>query len=93
MSKRTILWLVLSAHLAHGELSHAQAAAEPKALDDEAVYQQRFDRLQNAARLGLGLESYEPLEKVAGARRVRPLPVARAAEVRIAALIGRLRAF
>ncbi len=84
MSKRTILWLVLSACLAHGELSHAQAAAEPKALDDEAVYQQRFDRLQNAARLGLGLESYEPLEKVAGARRVRPLPVARAAEVRIA---------
>jgi CubicO group peptidase (beta-lactamase class C family) len=53
------------------------AAAGTPAFDraDEALYLQRFERLQASSRLGLGLETYEPLEAVPGARDARPLPV------------------
>ena len=43
---------------------------------DEAVYQQRFGKLQEAFKLGVGLEAYEPLEPVPGAKPDRPLPAA-----------------
>jgi CubicO group peptidase (beta-lactamase class C family) len=43
---------------------------------DEAVYRQRFEQLTAAFRLGVGLESYAPLEAVRGAPGWRPLPVA-----------------
>lgn len=46
--------------------------------EDEAIYQQRLERLQNASRLGLGLENYDTLEVVPGAASWRPLPLARA---------------
>jgi CubicO group peptidase (beta-lactamase class C family) len=52
-------------------------AAERRYSDaDEAVYQQRFERLTAAFQLGIGLESYDPLEPVVGASRWRPMPVA-----------------
>ncbi len=41
---------------------------------DEALYLERFERLQTSSRLGLGLENYAPLEAVPGARDARPLP-------------------
>jgi len=50
----------------------APSAADPVA--DEAVYLQRFERLQSAFRTGLGLESYDPLEPVVGASKAKPLP-------------------
>lgn len=62
-----------------GSMPFAVAAANPVPSDpaaDEAVYLQRFERLQSAFRTGLGLETYEPLEAVPGARRARPLPPA-----------------
>lgn len=65
--------------------SAASAAAPQFSAEDEATYRQRLERLQNAARLGLGLESYDTLEAVPGARRPRPLPTARPEEVRISA--------
>ncbi len=42
--------------------------------EDEALYLRRFEQLAAAARAGSGLESYDPLEAVAGAARVVPLP-------------------
>jgi CubicO group peptidase (beta-lactamase class C family) len=53
--------------------------------EDEALYLQRFEQLAAAARAGSGLESYDPLEAVAGAARVAPLPGARANRTGIAA--------
>jgi CubicO group peptidase (beta-lactamase class C family) len=41
---------------------------------DEAIYTQRFEQLMASFKLGLGLDSYAPLEAVPGARRDRPLP-------------------
>lgn len=38
---------------------------------DEAIYRERFARLAEAFRLGIGLETYEPLEPVPGAARYR----------------------
>ncbi len=55
-------------------------AGEP---EDEALYLRRFEQLASAARAGSGLESYDPLEAVAGAARVVPLPRARASGVGI----------
>lgn len=54
--------------------------------DDEAVYQARFAQLFASFRAGLGLESYEPLESVPGARDYRPLPLARKASIDTTAL-------
>lgn len=50
---------------------------------DEAVYLARFEQLTAAFKLGLGLETYKPLEPLRGARRYRPLPAASAAQRRI----------
>jgi len=57
----------------------ASAAAGPSTYSaaDEAIYLERFGRLMDASRLGLGLETYEPLESVAGVRK--PVPLAEAA--------------
>ena len=44
--------------------------------DDEAVYQARFAQLFASFRAGLGLETYEPLEAVPGARDHQPLRAA-----------------
>jgi CubicO group peptidase (beta-lactamase class C family) len=46
---------------------------------DEAIYLERFAKRQQAFRLGVGLEVYEPLEPVPGALPDRPLPIARPA--------------
>lgn len=64
----------------------ASAAAGPSTYSaaDEAVYLERFARLMDASRLGLGLETYEPLEPVPGARTPTPLPVATPGAGRIA---------
>lgn len=43
---------------------------------DEALYLARFKRLVEAARVGAGLETYDPLEPVAGAPDAKLLPVA-----------------
>ena len=56
-------------------------ASEPA---DEALYLRRFEQLAAAARAGSGLETYDPLESVAGAARVMPLPHARADRVGVA---------
>jgi len=57
----------------------ASAAGGPSTYSaaDEAIYLERFGRLMDASRLGLGLETYEPLESVAGVRK--PVPLAEAA--------------
>ncbi|MEZ5458233.1 MAG: serine hydrolase domain-containing protein [Steroidobacteraceae bacterium] len=52
------------------------AAAERRYSEaDEALYQQRFEQLTAAFRLGVGLESYAPLEAVPGTEGWRPLAV------------------
>ena len=43
---------------------------------DEAVYLTRFNKLLEDARVGAGLNSYDPLEPVAGAANAMALPVA-----------------
>jgi CubicO group peptidase (beta-lactamase class C family) len=73
-------WLVVTAGVCSAAAS-AQAPVAPARYSpaDEAVYQQRFGKLQEAFKLGVGLEAYEPLEPVPGAQPDRPLPVASAA--------------
>jgi len=68
-------------------LTVTSAAAGPSSYSaaDEAVYLERFARLMDASRLGLGLETYEPLEPVPGARNPVPLAGAAAGNTRIAA--------
>ena len=65
-------------------LTSLSAGASP--LDDEAVYQARFQQLFASFRAGLGLETYEPLESVPGAREHRPLPKASRASIDSTAL-------
>jgi CubicO group peptidase (beta-lactamase class C family) len=55
---------------------HAAAAERRYSEADEALYQQRFEQLTAAFRLGIGLESYAPLEAVPGATGWRPMSVA-----------------
>lgn len=60
------------------------AAAAPAAVArysqaDEALYVERFAKRQEAFRLGVGLDDYEPLEPVPGAARDLPLPMSTAA--------------
>lgn len=62
----------------------AATAAAPAAVArysqaDEAIYLERFTKRQEAFRLGVGLDVYEPLEPVPGAASYRPLPTAAAA--------------
>lgn len=68
-------------------LTVTSAAAGPSSYSaaDEAVYLERFARLMDASRLGLGLETYEPLEPVPGARNPVALANAAAGNTRIAA--------
>lgn len=47
---------------------------------DEALYLERFEKLQSAFRTGLGLESYAPLEPVVGDPRTRALVAVEAGE-------------
>jgi CubicO group peptidase (beta-lactamase class C family) len=54
--------------------------------DDEAVYQARFAQLFASFRTGLGLETYEPLEAVPGARDHQPLRAASVASIDPSAL-------
>jgi CubicO group peptidase (beta-lactamase class C family) len=54
--------------------------------DDEAVYQARFAQLFASFRAGLGLETYEPLEAVPGARGHQPLRAASVASIDPSAL-------
>jgi CubicO group peptidase (beta-lactamase class C family) len=70
-------WLVVTAGVCSAAAS-AQAPVAPLRYSpaDEAVYQQRFGKLQEAFKLGIGLEAYEPLEPVPGAKPDRPLPAA-----------------
>ncbi|MGA0735323.1 MAG: serine hydrolase domain-containing protein, partial [Steroidobacteraceae bacterium] len=65
-------------------LTSLSAGAAP--LDDEAVYQARFAQLFASFRAGLGLETYDPLEAVPGAREYRPLPKASRASIDQSAL-------
>lgn len=46
------------------------------AAEDEAIYLARFNKLLEDARVGAGLNSYDPMEPVAGARDAAPLPIA-----------------
>lgn len=57
-------------------------AATPRShsAEDEALYAQRFETLVASFRTGLGLESYDPLEKVPGDPRSRPLPAVAAGQ-------------
>jgi len=45
--------------------------------EDEALYLARFKKLLEDARVGAGLNSYDPLEPVAGAKDARALPMAK----------------
>lgn len=63
----------------------AEPSPAPYTASDEALYSERFNQLSAAFRLGLGLESYSPLESVPGARRDRPLLKASAAQLTIGA--------
>lgn len=72
--------LILPAVLAMVLLAATRIAAEPAKTSpvqdtDETVYQQRFERLFTAFRTGIGVDLYEPLEALGGARDYRPLPV------------------
>jgi CubicO group peptidase (beta-lactamase class C family) len=66
-------------------VTSAAAGSSSYSAADEAVYLERFARLMDASRLGLGLETYEPLEPVPGARNPVPLAGAAAGNTRIAA--------
>jgi Beta-lactamase len=55
------------------------------AADEEAVYMQRYRAQERAAQTGGGLSDYDPLENVAGARAIMPLPSA-APDVALASL-------
>ncbi len=74
-------WLVVAAGLC-STAAFAQAPAQGARYSaaDEATYMERFAKRQEAFRLGVGLEAYEPLEPVPGAAPYRPLPMATAAE-------------
>ena len=87
--KRSVL-MTLAVGLVTGPLAIVVGAAEPPAAAstryteaDEAVYLSRFEQLTAAFKSGLGLETYEPLEPLRGARRYRPLPMATATQRRI----------
>jgi CubicO group peptidase (beta-lactamase class C family) len=66
-------------------VTSAADGPSPYSAADEALYLERFARLMDASRLGFGLESYEPLEPVPGARNPAPLARAAAGDTRIAA--------
>lgn len=51
------------------------ATAAPYSAEDEALYRERFQKLQDSFVTGLGLEEYDPLEAVPGDTAYRPLPI------------------
>jgi len=64
----------------------AGGAAESRySAADEAVYQARYEQLVAAFRLGIGLETYDPLEAVPGTQRHQPLPDAKPGQRTISA--------
>jgi CubicO group peptidase (beta-lactamase class C family) len=81
------LLIVLLAACSQGTPPPADAgdgATEPSSrfsAADEALYLQRFGQLMEAARLGLGLDGYDPLEPVPGAREAAPLPMTQARRI------------
>ncbi len=84
------LLVVLSTMSTNCPVAAATAARYTEA--DEAVYRERFARLEAAFRLGIGLESYEPLERVPGAMRHRPWRIeAPAADSELARAIAAAR--
>jgi CubicO group peptidase (beta-lactamase class C family) len=70
-----VLAAVLTIASVPGSASDASASPSRYSGADEAVYLQRFERLTEAFRTGLGLETYDPLEAVPGAARYQPWPV------------------
>jgi CubicO group peptidase (beta-lactamase class C family) len=86
------VFFLLTASLAQGGDSMAATETDATVSDterslasgftaaDEAVYQQRFKRLLEAARSGVGLNDYDPVEAIAGARSVTPLPLKAASD-------------
>lgn len=50
-------------------------SAAPYSAEDEALYRERFQKLQDSFITGLGLEEYDPLEPVPGDPAYRPLPI------------------
>jgi CubicO group peptidase (beta-lactamase class C family) len=72
LHRTAILSLVSLAIVAAGALAYA-ASPRTFTAEDEALYQQRFEKLVAGMRYGLGLETYEPLERVEGDPRSRPL--------------------
>ncbi len=73
---------LLVAAAAWSTVAAAQAPTPPPkrySAADEALYQERFAVLAEAMRRSIGLESYEPLEPVPGAKPDLPLPSADAA--------------
>jgi CubicO group peptidase (beta-lactamase class C family) len=70
-------WLLVTAGVCSAAASaQAPAPAARYSAADEAVYMERFGKLEEAFKMGVGLEAYEPLEPVPGARPDRPLPAA-----------------
>ena len=55
--------------------SRAASAAAQYSAADEALYRERFQKLQDSFVTGLGLEEYDPLEPVPGDPAYRPLPI------------------
>jgi len=68
----TPLTRMVCAALTMGALT---AAAAPYSAEDEALYRERFQKLQDSFVTGLGLEEYDPLEPVPGDAGYRPLPI------------------
>lgn len=62
----------------HDDAAAAATAAAPGtdrfSAEDEALHLVRFDRLMEAARLGAGLDAYDPLAPVEGAGELVPWP-------------------
>ncbi len=59
---------------AEGTPADAVPGADRYSAEDEALHLARFERLMEAARLGAGLDAYDPLVPVAGAGEMTPLP-------------------
>jgi len=85
-ARQALLPLAALATLAATAVVAAPALVTPPpySADEEALYDARYQQLQQSFFTGLGAETYDPLEAVPGERRHRPLPAATAAQRRIA---------
>lgn len=78
--------VLLTSMVLAGLLTRGVVAAPPGfSAEDEAVYQQRFATLMESFRLGLGLETYDPLESVPGSVEHKAFPVVDRKQATIAA--------